>query len=64
MNCLTSATGLRPVQTWVPDTTAPGFIAEARRQCLAIAAHDTTPEAAEEWAFWERVSADAWDDLA
>ena len=24
--------GLRPVQHWVPDTRAPAFIAEARRQ--------------------------------
>ncbi len=26
------AMGLRPVQIWVPDTRAPGFAAEARRQ--------------------------------
>ena len=25
--------GLRPVQLWVPDTRAPGFAEEARRQC-------------------------------
>ncbi len=25
--------GLRQVQIWVPDTTRPGFAAEARRQC-------------------------------
>jgi hypothetical protein len=30
------AKGLRPVQIWVPDTRAPGFAEEARRQCLAI----------------------------
>ena len=63
MNRPTSATGPRPVQTWVPDTNAPGFAAEARRQSRAIAARDTTKEAAEERAFWERVSADAWNDL-
>ncbi len=26
--------GLRPVQLWVPDTRAPGFADECRRQCL------------------------------
>jgi hypothetical protein len=30
------AQGLRPVQIWVPDTRAPGFTEEARRQCLAV----------------------------
>ncbi len=29
--------GLRPVQIWVPDTRAPGFSEEARRQSLAVA---------------------------
>jgi Protein of unknown function (DUF3018) len=28
--------GLRPVQIWVPDTRAPGFASEARRQCERI----------------------------
>ena len=32
--------GLRPVQIWVPDTTAPGFAEEIRRQCEAIDAAD------------------------
>ena len=31
------AQGLRPIQIWVPDVTAPEFAAEARRQSLAIA---------------------------
>lgn len=26
------AEGLRPIQIWVPDTRAPGFVEEARRQ--------------------------------
>jgi hypothetical protein len=34
------ADGLRPVQIWVPDTTAPAFIDACRRQARAIAAHD------------------------
>jgi hypothetical protein len=30
------AAGLRPVQVWVPDTTAPGFADEARRQSILV----------------------------
>jgi len=30
------AAGLRPVQIWIPDTRAPGFAAEARRQSELI----------------------------
>lgn len=30
------AQGLRPLQIWVPDVTAPGFVAEARRQSRAV----------------------------
>jgi surfactin synthase thioesterase subunit len=29
--------GLRPIEIWVPDTRAPGFIEQARRQSLAVA---------------------------
>ena len=32
------ARGLRPLQIWVPDTRAPGFAEEARRQSLLVAA--------------------------
>ena len=32
--------GLRPVQIWVPDTGAPGFVAKCRRQARAIATGD------------------------
>jgi len=28
--------GLRPIQIWVPDTRAPGFTEECRRQSLII----------------------------
>ena len=28
--------GLRPLQLWVADTTAPGFADKIRSQCLAI----------------------------
>jgi Protein of unknown function (DUF3018) len=30
------AAGLRPVQIWVPDSRKTGFVAECRRQCLAV----------------------------
>jgi Protein of unknown function (DUF3018) len=30
------AMGLRPVQIWVPDTRAPGFAKEARRQSRLV----------------------------
>lgn len=33
------AAGLRPLQLWVPDTKAPGFAEECRRQSAALA-HD------------------------
>jgi len=32
------ASGLRMMEIWVPDTRAPGFAEEARRQSLLIAA--------------------------
>ncbi|MCA3281060.1 MAG: antitoxin MazE family protein [Roseomonas sp.] len=32
------ALGLRPIEIWVPDTRAPGFAKEARRQSLLVAA--------------------------
>jgi hypothetical protein len=55
--------GLRPVQIWVPDVRTPGFAEEMRRQCLLIAAAESTPSGREEAAFWEAASAGAWDDL-
>ena len=30
------ASGLRPLQIWVPDTRRPGFAEECRRQSLAL----------------------------
>jgi hypothetical protein len=32
--------GLRPVQIWLPDTRAPGFIDLCRQQARAVARHD------------------------
>jgi hypothetical protein len=57
------AAGLRPVQLWVPDTRSPGFGPECRRQCEAIAKAERADAGQAETEFWERVSADAWDDL-
>ena len=57
------AAGLRPIQIWVPDTRSPGFAAECRRQYEAIAKAEQTDAGRAESEFWERVSADAWDDL-
>ncbi len=34
------ASGLRPVQIWVPDTRAPAFVETCRAQARAVAAHD------------------------
>ncbi len=57
------AAGLRPVQLWVPDTRRAAFAEDCRRQCEAIAKAGTSTKAQEEAEFWERASADAWDDL-
>lgn len=43
------AAGLRPVQIWVPDTRAPGFAEEARRQAALAAAADRKDEGLEEF---------------
>jgi hypothetical protein len=34
------ASGLRPIQIWVPDTRRPGFADEVKRQCQVVAATD------------------------
>jgi len=57
------AAGLRSIQIWVPDTRAPGFAAECRRQCELLAKAGKTGEAWAETSSWERATADAWDDL-
>ncbi|OFX03027.1 MAG: homoserine O-succinyltransferase [Alphaproteobacteria bacterium RIFCSPHIGHO2_12_FULL_66_14] len=36
--------GLRPIQIWVPDTGAPAFRSEARRQSVAVAASSWAAE--------------------
>lgn len=52
------AQGMRPVQIWVPDVTAPGFAQEAHRQSLAVA---NSSQDAEDQAFVDDLAAE-WDD--
>ena len=47
------ARGLRPVQIWVPDTRAPGFAEEARRQSALVDAGEEFDEVMD---FIERAS--------
>lgn len=53
------AAGLRPVQIWVPDTRAPGFAEECRRQSLRIAG---SPAEQEDLRFLEALVAEATAD--
>jgi len=45
--------GLRPIQIWVPDLRSPAFVAEARRQSLAVA---KSPYAKEDQDFIDAIS--------
>lgn len=47
------AQGLRPIQIWVPDTRAPGFAEEVRRQCLLA---NASPHAKDDQDFIDSVS--------
>ncbi len=53
------ASGLRPVQIWVPDTRSPGFAEAAHRASLAAAEADRTDDTMD---FIEAVTADLWDE--
>lgn len=52
------AAGLRPIQIWIPDTRAPGFAAECRRQSQLIRDSETADSRAEDEA-WEAASGEA-----
>ena len=56
------AAGLRPIQIWVPDTRAPGFADQCRRQSRVIRDAETEASRIEDadWeaASWEAVSHD------
>jgi antidote-toxin recognition MazE-like antitoxin len=56
------AAGLRPVQIWLPDTTAPGFADEAARQARSLTEWEASPTGRQEMAFWDALAAEAWDD--
>ena len=53
------AAGLRPVQIWVPDTRAPGFAEEYRRQSAVVGDADRANR--EEMAFLDAALAE-WAD--
>ena len=55
------AAGLRPVQMWVPDTRAPGFAEECRRQSRLIRESETEASRAEDEA-WANASWEAGSD--
>lgn len=46
------AQGLRPVQIWVPDTRAPGFAEEYRRQCRRVMESSEGMLALVDWDAW------------
>ena len=56
------AAGLRPVQIWLPDTTAPGFADDAARQARSLTEREASPAGRQEMAFWDALAAEAWDD--
>lgn len=47
------AQGLRPIQVWVPDTRAPGFAEEVRRQCRLA---NASPHAKDDQDFVDSIS--------
>ncbi len=55
------AMGLRPVQIWVPDTRAPGFAAEARRQSELVGRSPESQEA-QAWIEANSILADDADE--
>ena len=52
------AAGLRPVQVWVPDVRAEGFVEQAKLQALAVAAADAVTDDQD---FIEAVSSDWYE---
>ena len=53
------AAGLRPVQIWVPDTRAPGFVEECARQARLIGTDSTGTQAADQ-AWFDTSDRDGW----
>ena len=54
------ARGLKPVEIWAPDTGAPGFDDEIRRQCRKVVAAEA--EGAEFAEFWDEIADEALRD--
>jgi hypothetical protein len=53
------AAGLRPIQIWVPDTSAPGFAEECARQCRLI--RDSGEDAAIQDFFEAAADTEGWE---
>jgi Protein of unknown function (DUF3018) len=56
------ASGLRPLQIWVPDTRRPGFAEECRRQSLLVAKADSADSELQD--FMEAALADLDDEVS
>lgn len=54
------AAGLRPVQIWVPDIRAAGFVAECARQVQVIRDAETAESLAEDKAWFEVSDKAGW----
>ena len=54
------ASGMRPVQIWVPDTRAPGFAAECARQAQLIRAAETPEDQFDNEAWFEPSDKTGW----
>ena len=54
------AAGLRPVQSWVPDTRVPGFAEECARQARLIRDAETPESRVEDEAWFEVSDKTGW----
>ena len=54
------ASGMRPVQIWVPDTRAPGFAAECARQAQLTRAAETPESQFDDEAWFELSDKTGW----
>ena len=54
------ASGLRPVQIWVPDVRQPTFLQECQRQTMLAAAADLRDSGLDDWMEAAVVDVDGW----
>ena len=54
------AAGLRPVQIWVPDTRAPGFVEECARQSRLVRDTETAQRRADDAAWADHSDTTGW----